>query len=66
MTAEQQRARRHMDREIENIKLWLRTLDLHFDDAQSMEQKQEQIKAEIRRRLRQVALPKRGAILPPG
>lgn len=58
MTAEQRQARVQMDREIAQIRLWLQTLDLHFDDTQSMQQKQEQIKQEIRTRLRRALLPR--------
>ena len=41
-----------MDREVEMIKAWLRTLkDLKFDDKASLEEKQKQIKDEIERRM---------------
>jgi hypothetical protein len=44
--------KRQMDREVVLIKAWLATLkDLKFDDNASLEQKREQIKDEIRRRM---------------
>jgi hypothetical protein len=44
--------KRQMDREVELIKVWLRTLtDLKFSDRASMAEKQQQIKDEIERRM---------------
>ena len=44
--------KRQMDREVELIKAWLRTLtDLKFSDKSSMTEKQHQIKDQIERRM---------------